>query len=76
MRIDYMQKKTNKTFSDSWEASIRIRRLRLQCISVKLRKQFIKNFVWSVVSYGSERWTLLKTERLNVFEMWCRTIGR
>src|SRR6478609_1002243 len=41
-------------------------------ISVDVRKRMVKTFVWPVVLYGCERWTMRKEEinRLNAFEMW------
>ena len=41
-------------------------------IRVDLRKRLVKTFVWPVVLYGCETWTMRKEEinRLNAFEMW------
>jgi len=42
-------------------------------ISLKLRLRFVKCYVWSILLYGAEIWTL-KTKHLNrleAFEMWC-----
>uniref|UniRef100_A0A8D8XRU9 Endonuclease-reverse transcriptase n=1 Tax=Cacopsylla melanoneura TaxID=428564 RepID=A0A8D8XRU9_9HEMI len=41
-------------------------------IPLKLRKRFAKCFIWSVVLYGSETWTMRKKEEkfLENFEMW------
>ncbi|KAI5715694.1 hypothetical protein M8J77_020891 [Diaphorina citri] len=41
-------------------------------IPLQLRKRFAKCFIWSVVLYGSETWTLRKKEEkyLESFEMW------
>src|SRR6476469_6654883 len=41
-------------------------------IRVDLRKMLVKTFVWPVVLYGCETWTMRKDEinRLNAFEMW------
>jgi len=40
--------------------------------SLHLRKRMVKVFVWNVVLYGSETWTLRKEDirRLEAFEMW------
>ena len=40
-------------------------------LSLHLRKHLVKVFVWSVVLYGSETWTLQKEDiwRLEAFEM-------
>ena len=40
-------------------------------LSLHLRKRLVKVFVWSVVLYGSETWTLQKEDiwRLEAFEM-------
>ena len=42
-------------------------------ISLQVRKNFLKTYVWSVALYGAETWTLLKNDmsRLEAFEMWC-----
>ncbi|KAI5742530.1 hypothetical protein M8J77_008273 [Diaphorina citri] len=41
-------------------------------IPLKLRKRFVKCYVWSVVLYGAETWTMRKKEEkyLESFEMW------
>lgn len=41
-------------------------------IPLKLRKRFAKCYIWSVVLYGSETWTVRKKEEkyLESFEMW------
>ena len=38
----------------------------------ELRKRLVKRFVWSVMLYGAETWTLRRNEqkRLEAFEMW------
>ena len=38
----------------------------------ELRKRLVECFVWSVVFYGAETWTLRRNEqkRLEEFEMW------
>jgi len=38
-----------------------------------MKKKLIKSFVWSVVLYGSETWTLGKNEEriINAFEAMC-----
>jgi len=40
--------------------------------SLHLRKRMVKVFVWSVVLYGSETWTLQKEDirQIEAFEMW------
>jgi len=42
-------------------------------IDIKVRKNLLKAYVWSVTLYGSETWTIDKTEekRLLAFETWC-----
>ncbi|VVC41133.1 Reverse transcriptase domain [Cinara cedri] len=42
-------------------------------IDINIRKNLIKTYVWSVVLYGSETWTIAKAEenRLLAFEAWC-----
>ncbi|VVC42051.1 Hypothetical protein CINCED_3A009450 [Cinara cedri] len=42
-------------------------------IDINIRKNLIKTYVWSVVLYGSENWTIAKAEknRLLAFETWC-----
>jgi len=41
-------------------------------LSIHLQKGMVKVFVWSVVLYGSEMWTLQKEDirQLEAFEMW------
>jgi hypothetical protein len=41
-------------------------------LSLETRKKFIKAYVWSVMTYGSEIWTLGRQEkkRLEAAEMW------
>ena len=41
-------------------------------ISIELRKRFIKCYVWSVLLYGCETWTMGKEEeqRIQAMEMW------
>jgi hypothetical protein len=41
-------------------------------IDVKVRKNLLKAYVWSVALYGNETWTIDKTEekRLLAFETW------
>ena len=40
----------------------------------ELRKRLVKCFVWSVVLYGAENWTLRRNDQkpLEAFEMWIR----
>jgi len=42
-------------------------------IDIKVRKNLLKVYVWSVALYGNETWTIGKTKekRLLVFETWC-----
>ena len=42
-------------------------------ISLQIRKRGIKTFVWSIMTYGSEAWTISQTmtKRIEAFEMWC-----
>ena len=44
----------------------------------ELRKRLVKCFVWNVVLYGAETWTLRRNEqkRLEAFEMWVRRMER
>jgi hypothetical protein len=41
-------------------------------LSLETRKKFIKSYMWSVKTYGSETWTLGRQEkkRLEAAEMW------
>ena len=41
-------------------------------LDLQLKKRLVKAFIWSMVLYGSETWTLLKEDikRLEAFEMW------
>lgn len=42
-------------------------------LNITLRKKLLKTFVWSVMLYGSETWTMGKPEhqKIEAFEMWC-----
>ena len=42
-------------------------------LSIGTRKRVIKTYVWPVLLYGSETWTISKkvAEKLEAFEMWC-----
>ena len=42
-------------------------------LDLNLRKKLAKCYVWSMVLYGAETWTLQATDpkRLESFEMWC-----
>jgi hypothetical protein len=42
-------------------------------INMQLRKHLVKTFVWSMLLYGSETWTLGEAEkkRIVAFDMWC-----
>ena len=42
-------------------------------MSIRVRKRFIKVYVWSVALYGCETWIINKAEQrsLESFEMWC-----
>ena len=42
-------------------------------ISKQIRKRGVKTFVWSVMTYGAEAWTISNTmeKRIEAFEMWC-----
>jgi len=42
-------------------------------IDLKIRKNLLKTYVWSVALYGSETWTIRKAEEKNIlaFEVWC-----
>lgn len=42
-------------------------------ISLEIRKRFIKTYVWSVLLYGSETWTIGEADRkmIESFETWC-----
>jgi len=44
------------------EAFNKKRDLMQKSLSLHLRKRMVKVFVWSVVSYGSETWTLQKED--------------
>ena len=50
------------------------RKINIFCgpLEKELRKRLVKCFVWSVVLYGAETWTLRRNEekRLEAFEMW------
>ena len=42
-------------------------------ISIEIRKRLTKFYVWSILTYGSEVWTMSKAmkKRLQVMKMWC-----
>ena len=42
-------------------------------LNVNIRCRMMECYVWSVLKYGSEMWTLRKDDikKLNAFEMWC-----
>ena len=42
-------------------------------ISMEIRKRFIKCYVWSVLLYGYETWTMSTTDekKIEAVEMWC-----
>ena len=42
-------------------------------ISMEIRKRFIKYYVWSVLLYGCETWTMSTTDekKMEAVEMWC-----
>ena len=42
-------------------------------ISMEIRKRFIKCYVWSVLLYGCETWTMSTTDekKIEAVEMWC-----
>lgn len=42
-------------------------------IDLKIRKNLLKIYVWSVAFYGSETWTIRKAEEKKIlaFEVWC-----
>jgi len=42
-------------------------------ISIRTRINLLKTYVWSIMPYGSETWTIAKEEqrRIEAFEMWC-----
>jgi hypothetical protein len=42
-------------------------------LDLNLRKKLVKCYIWSIVLYGAEKWTLRKVDQnyLESFEMWC-----
>jgi exonuclease III len=54
------------------EAFTRMKRILCGSLELELRKRLGKCFVWSVLLYGAETWTLREYERkkLEAFEMW------
>ena len=42
-------------------------------INITVKKKIIETYIFSVLTYGSEAWTLTKEarRRINAFEMWC-----
>ena len=43
------------------------------CFSLEMKKKLVKSCICSVALYGSETWTVGKTEErvINAFETWC-----
>jgi hypothetical protein len=43
-------------------------------LDLNIRKKLIKCYIWSIVLYVAETWTLRKADQMYVrsFEMWCR----
>jgi hypothetical protein len=41
-------------------------------VRLEIRKQYVKTFTWAVALYGSEAWTIGKTDRkrIEAFETW------
>jgi hypothetical protein len=41
--------------------------------SLEVRKHFIKTYIWNMLIYGSEAWTIMAAEKKisKVMEMWC-----
>jgi len=42
-------------------------------IDLNIRKNLLKTYIWSIMLYGCETWTIAREEmrRIEVFEMWC-----
>jgi len=42
-------------------------------LDLELRKKLVKCYIWSIVLYGAEKWTLraVDQKQLESFEMWC-----
>jgi len=42
-------------------------------LDLELRKKLVKCYIWSIVLYGAETWTLQAVDQkhLESFEMWC-----
>ena len=55
------------------QAFINLKGLFRSDISLELRKRLLKCYVWSVLLYGCEAWSMSKAmkKRLEAFEMWC-----
>ena len=54
-------------------AFIKKRALFTSTLDLNLRKKLVKCYVWSMVLYGAETWTLRAVDQkhLESFEMWC-----
>ena len=50
-----------------------INRKMISKLNIKLRKNLVRCYIWSIGLYGPETWTLRKLEQkyLVSFEMWC-----
>jgi len=64
-------REVRRRFALGKEAFNKKRDLMQKSLGLHLRKCMVKVFVWSVVLYGSETWTLQKEDiwRLEAFEM-------
>ena len=65
--------KGNKDENCHGQRSIQHKIITLTCkLNIELKKKLIRCYVWNIVLYGSETWTLRKLERkyLESSEMW------
>lgn len=62
----------NKRIAMAKNAFMKRKELLSKSLDLDLKKRIVKTFIWSVLLYGAETWTLRKEERsrLEAFEMW------
>ena len=61
-------KRTTSQLTSTWKSTD---------IGIPLKRNLVKSLIWSVATYGSESWTISKTDekKINALEMWiCRRL--
>ena len=67
------EKEVKKRIVLAKQAFVNLKEFFKSGVNLSLKKRLLECYVWSVVLYGSETWTLSKAmqARLGSFEMWC-----